>query len=312
MNYQQLLTKSMLFLTSMLIFSSKLQAIRCWLTTPAIAFTYNAFNTSAATSTASLSYKCNFVDSLTSLDSQTVSISLSTGNSGSYSSRYMVQSSQHLNYNLYLDSANTQIWGNGSGGSVVYGPNSPANNQTITVIVYGTIPISQSVAAGTSYTDTITATLHYSDGESVNSSFKVTASVASACTITSTPVNFGNYNPVLGPIPSYGTGTVSIACVPGLSPTITLGLGNNASGNTRRMANGSNTITYELYQPSTNSPGAACAYSTVWGTTGTNIFTPTSPTNISARSYNICGKVATAQSVPATTYTDSITAIVTY
>ncbi len=65
-----------------------------------------------------------------------------------------------LNYNLYLDAARTTIWGDGTGGTQVYSNANPPNNTNVTVTIYGRIPASQDVSAG-SYTNTVTATINF-------------------------------------------------------------------------------------------------------------------------------------------------------
>lgn len=89
-------------------------------------------------------------------------ITLSSGNSGSYSPRKMNRLASNLNYNLYSDAAYSQIWGDGSGSTVIVSDSyilalfSVTRNYTI----YGRIPALQTVAAGT-YTDSIVATVNY-------------------------------------------------------------------------------------------------------------------------------------------------------
>lgn len=91
-----------------------------------------------------------------------ITIALSTGSSGSYAARRMQSGANSMNYNLYLDAAHSQIWGDGTGGSVV-------DNVTITpvlgtgqvtVTVYGLVAAAQDVSPG-SYSDTITVTVSY-------------------------------------------------------------------------------------------------------------------------------------------------------
>ncbi|MBN3781028.1 spore coat protein U domain-containing protein [Burkholderia sp. Ac-20345] len=151
---------------------------------------------------------------------------------------------------------------------------------------------------------------------STTSSLGVTASVAANCTINTTAVSFSTYDPVSANASTAltATGAVQIACTKGAAPTVTLGLGSNASGSTRRLigASSSDLLTYELYQPSGTAPGAACAYTTVWGATGSSIFTPTTATSKAARTYNVCGQISGGQDVTVDTYSDTVVATVNF
>jgi spore coat protein U-like protein len=143
----------------------------------------------------------------------------------------------------------------------------------------------------------------------------VQVQVNANCTISTTVVDFGTYDPVVANASAAktGSGTVVIGCTKGSAPTIGLGLGGNASGSTRRMSNGTDNLTYELYFPTTNAASAACGtLTTVWGTSGANLFTPTSPTSRNTRTYNVCGSIAGAQDVSVGAYTDTVIATVTF
>ena len=147
----------------------------------------------------------------------------------------------------------------------------------------------------------------------------VTANIAANCTISTTAVAFGAYDPVVlnAATALNGTGAVTIGCTKGSAPTITLGLGANASGSQRNMLNGANTdvLGYQLYQPPNNTVGTVCpavAGGTVWGTTGANIFTPTVPASKATRAYNICGVVSAGQDVSVGMYTDTVVATVNF
>jgi spore coat protein U domain-containing protein, fimbrial subunit CupE1/2/3/6 len=144
-------------------------------------------------------------------------------------------------------------------------------------------------------------------------------SVNTNCTVSTAGVVFGSYNPIGTNLTNdlNASGSITIACVKDTAPTIALGLGNNASGITRRMfdASASDYLIYELYQPPNNTPGTACSYpgSTVWGTSGTNLFTATSALSKSARTYNICGTVPKAQNPSiGSSYADTVVATVNF
>ncbi len=152
---------------------------------------------------------------------------------------------------------------------------------------------------------------------SASTNLSVSATIANNCTIATSAVAFGAYDPIVtnASTPLDGSGTVSITCTKGAATTIAMGLGSNASGSTRRLTDGSsNYITYEAYQPPSSTPGAACVYAspTVWGTAGANLFTPAVAPSKAARSYNVCGRVVAGQDLPSGTYTDTVLATVNF
>lgn len=117
---------------------------------------YDVLNALPSLSNGSLTYNCtNFP-----AGGETVTIFLSKGNSATYSPRHMLNGLQNLTYNLYLDAGLTKIWGNGAGGSLIYGPVLTLNNTPATVTIFGRIPAAQDVGAG-AYSDTITATINW-------------------------------------------------------------------------------------------------------------------------------------------------------
>jgi spore coat protein U-like protein len=84
-------------------------------------------------------------------------ITLSTGSSGTYSPRTLLSGADQLAYNLYVDAARTQVWGDFTGGTTVQIV--PAgSNQTIQI--FGRIPVGQNVPAGT-YSDTVVVTFFF-------------------------------------------------------------------------------------------------------------------------------------------------------
>ncbi len=131
----------------------------CSVGTTSVAFgNYNPTSATAVTTTGNVAVTCSALV----LFSVAYVISMNAGNSGSFSTRFMNLTGQHLNYNLYQDVAHTLIWGDGTGGSNTVSDSytaiglSETNNYT----VYGLLPTLQPIAAGT-YTDTITVTVTY-------------------------------------------------------------------------------------------------------------------------------------------------------
>jgi spore coat protein U-like protein len=145
----------------------------------------------------------------------------------------------------------------------------------------------------------------------------VSANIANVCTISTGAVAFGAYDPIVtnDSTPLDGSGTVTITCTKGATTTLGLGLGANAVGSVRKMKDsGSNLLTYELYQPPNTTPGSACSFSspTVWGNSGAGLFTPAAAPDKNARTYNVCGQVASGQDLPFGSYTDTVVATVNF
>jgi spore coat protein U-like protein len=151
----------------------------------------------------------------------------------------------------------------------------------------------------------------------------VTASVAQNCLISSNAVAFGPYDPVVVNSASgaalNGTGSVSVTCTrSSTGVTITLGLGSNPSGSTRRLVGGASGsfLTYELYQPSASTPAATCTFpgTTVWNTSS-GTFSPSGVNNWGAgspKTFNVCGTIPPGQDAAADSYTDSVIATISF
>jgi spore coat protein U-like protein len=84
-------------------------------------------------------------------------VTLSTGQSHSYTTRTMRSGGNHLDYNLYTSADRSAVWGDGHGGSHLM---TIRKNKATTLNVFGQIPAGQDVAVGT-YTDPIVATVTF-------------------------------------------------------------------------------------------------------------------------------------------------------
>ena len=134
----------------------------------------------------------------------------------------------------------------------------------------------------------------------------VSATVAKNCSISTTPVAFGAYDPIVtnATNPLDGTGTVVVTCTKGAGTRIDLGLGSNATGTTRRMTGGGDFLTYELY--------TTTARTTVWGSgAAAGLTIPAAPSK-AARTYTVYGQVAGGQDVTATSYADTVVATINF
>jgi spore coat protein U domain-containing protein, fimbrial subunit CupE1/2/3/6 len=153
---QQLKLLAFSVLALVLLASTAEGAANCSISTVGVAFgSYDVFGATLLTSTGSVTINCVGIGSGTSL----VSVRLSTGNGASFQPRQMFRGTESLNYNLYLNAAGTQIWGDGTGGSILFST-SVSNNQTVNTTIFGQIPAGQDVSVG-SYLDTIVATINF-------------------------------------------------------------------------------------------------------------------------------------------------------
>lgn len=145
----------MLLATAALLIAVSAAEAACTITTTAVSFgSYNVFAGSADDGTGQITYRC------TGPRPPLVTIHLDKGGSPSFTPRQMRKGSEALNYNLYLDSTRSTIWGDGTGGTQVYSQANPPNGRNILLSVFGRIPASQDVSAGT-YSATVTATIFF-------------------------------------------------------------------------------------------------------------------------------------------------------
>ena len=130
----------------------------CTVTATGVSFgNYNPLSSSNINSTGTVRVRCTLVAAF----SGSYMIDLSTGSSNTYTQRTVRHGASSLGYNLYTNSARSQIWGNGAGGS----SNITRSFAAILAIdrtetVYARIPPSQNVPGGV-YSDTITVTVTY-------------------------------------------------------------------------------------------------------------------------------------------------------
>ena len=143
------------FFCSNLVEAMMPAAATCTVTTAGLAFgAYNPSSPSPDDSTATFSIVC------TGGPQNNFTLAASAGNSNNILARYMLgPSASQLNYNMYINSSLTTIWGNGTTGSLITfsGPCRARNNCRATA--YGRILAGIYSAAVGSYSDTITTTL---------------------------------------------------------------------------------------------------------------------------------------------------------
>ena len=141
----------------------------------------------------------------------------------------------------------------------------------------------------------------------------VQATVTSNCTITTTAVDFGNYDPIVAnasaALDAPAGGKVTLVCSNGAAAKVTLSEGANPTGGStaaapaRRLKHGTTDyLTYTLYSDA--------GKQNVWGdTAGTGL----AHTGTGAQAdLDVYGTVDGGQNVPVGTYTDTVVATVTF
>ena len=124
---------------------------------------------------------------------------------------------------------------------------------------------------------------------------------AANCSVSVTPVVFGNYN-VFNAAPLDSTGTVVYRCNGGAKPiwiSLTRG-GNSNSFIPRVMARGNEKLEYNLYRDANRS--------VVWGnlTGGTSLYWDYDPPNNQNVTVTIYGRIPSGQDISAGNYSDTV------
>lgn len=141
---------------------------------------------------------------------------------------------------------------------------------------------------------------------SVTTSFQVSATVISTCTVSATDLVFGNYSPV-ATVDSDSASTVAVQCT-NLTPyEIGLGAGGGSGATVaeRRMTKDAQTLTYSLYQD--------LARNTVWGDSfGAGGNAVSAIGNGLSQSHTVYGRIPKGQNVNIGTYTDTVLVTVNF
>jgi spore coat protein U-like protein len=145
------------------------------------------------------------------------------------------------------------------------------------------------------------------------SNFTVTANVVASCTIATTAIAFGNYDPVVANLttPVDSNGTVTVACTQGAVTSLGMNQGVNPTGTStaaapvRQMAAGAvNRMRYDLYQDA--------ARNTAWGDFGTAGASTYTAATKNATTLNIYGRIPSGQDAVVGAYTDTVTATISF
>lgn len=139
-----------------------------------------------------------------------------------------------------------------------------------------------------------------------SSTLSVDATVTANCTVSTSPIAFGSVNPISGANVD-ASGGITVTCTNGTGWTAAAGVGTGtgASFTSRRMKNGSNLLSYNIYTDS--------ARSSVWGDGSGSTATIGNTGTGSAQSVTVYGRVSSGQtSVPPGDYADTVSVTVTY
>jgi len=135
--------------------------------------------------------------------------------------------------------------------------------------------------------------------------FPVSATVLTACSVSALPLTFGNYDPTSA-TPLDATTTLSVLCTVGTSFTVGLNAGaaSGATVTTRKMVNGANTLNYALFRETGRTNN--------WGNTPGTDTPPSTTAPVLPTALTVYGRVAAGQNVPAGGYADTVTVTVNY
>jgi spore coat protein U-like protein len=146
------------------------------------------------------------------------------------------------------------------------------------------------------------------------SDLTVSAEIQANCTISTLPVTFGLYDPIVtnatsGVNKNSTGGSVTTLCTLGSSPKITLGEGVQPIGSVpaapvRQLASSANRLGYFLYQDS--------GFTTVWGNTSGTGVAPTTSDGTTPVVTPVYGQITKGQNMPVGTYADTVVATVTF
>jgi spore coat protein U-like protein len=155
------------------------------------------------------------------------------------------------------------------------------------------------------------------NAQAQTASLGVSSTVSASCSVSTSPLSFGAFNPSSGTATS-AAGVVTLGCTTGSIPKIALDSGANASGAQRRLllsggnaATAGETINYSVFQPSAFDGSGTCGGSTPW-VSGT-AYPTTAATSATARNFSVCGVIPTGQTgTKIGSFSDSLTATITF
>ncbi|HHT8994860.1 TPA: spore coat U domain-containing protein [Burkholderia cenocepacia] len=249
-------------------------------------------------------------------------------NLGGTSPRSLVNGSNAMQYDLYLDATHSVAWGS------IYSGTTPASvtlvkpalgtSASATVTIYGQITANQPTVPTTGNSTTTYSQTFGGNTTSINTGFyllgaptcpsltspsgtfpfTVTANVVNNCNITATNVSFGTASVLSNTLSA--TGAITAQCTNGDAWKIALNGGSSGNVAARQMqrSGGGGVINYGLYTDA--------GHSTLWGDGTAGSSTATGVGTGTSQVVTVYGAVP-AQSTPAPgNYSDTITATISF
>ncbi|MCA1733446.1 MAG: spore coat U domain-containing protein [Acidobacteria bacterium] len=240
----------------------------------------------------------------------TATVTLSRGNNSAQIDPRTVSDGlgETIDYNLFLDGAETQIFSDVSGGAQeIVTFTASAGNRDYSANIYGRLWPQQDAAVGVYY-DYITVTLSWDKPKagSTTHTLTVRAEVTPECQATGTTLDFGTYQPIglHASAPLTNQTTMSVVCTRKAVARITMTNGNNM-GTRRHMSSSSGDLLgYDLFADSDR--GA------LWIGAYTVTLTSSSRLSPLGGGVGLWGSVPGGQDVGVGTYQDTVQAVVNY
>ncbi|HOI16328.1 MAG TPA: spore coat U domain-containing protein [Geobacteraceae bacterium] len=141
----------------LILLSIDTHAFHCNVWTSPVSFgNYDVFSASPLDTTGTITIECNIKEM--EKKPMPVTVAIDNGGTNSFFPRQMRRAGGGvMNYNLYIDSSRSNIWGDGSSNTSTFTGNI-FRNETRTLTIYGRIPPRQNLTAG-AYSDSLVVTV---------------------------------------------------------------------------------------------------------------------------------------------------------
>lgn len=140
-------------------------------------------------------------------------------------------------------------------------------------------------------------------GGSASGTLGVNVVVNKNCVISTTPLAFGVYDPIIAnsSSPLDATGTVTITCTKGAATTIGMG---TSGGAAREMSSGAATMSYEIYRDASRT--------SIWAGSAPGLLDSGIAPDRNPRTFNVNGRIPGGQDLPSGGYSGTIVATVNF